>query len=184
MMQGFAVALDVAELVISILPFCSTQLGLQGLACLAATNKLLRSACVSTLHLDARCLLLDALDAAVAASPAAASNTGSAVAAGGATDRAMQAVAWLCSAVSDVITSADTAERLISTPAVSLASAVQLVAAGMRVSCKQLLTAANSMVAGVEVWVQAQQQLGIQTDIPAVAVAACCGSNWVSCTTR
>jgi hypothetical protein len=32
----------------------------------------------------------------------------------------------------------------------------------------------------VEVWVQAQQQLGIQTDIPAAAVAICCGSNWVS----
>jgi hypothetical protein len=41
----------------------------------------------------------------------------------------------------------------------------------VRVSYAQLLAAANSMVAGVEVWVQAQQQLGIQTDIPAAAVA-------------
>jgi hypothetical protein len=36
------------------------------------------------------------------------------------------------------------------------------------------------MVAGVEVWVEEQQQLGIQTDIPAAAVAICCGKEWVS----
>uniref|UniRef100_A0A383VCX7 Uncharacterized protein n=1 Tax=Tetradesmus obliquus TaxID=3088 RepID=A0A383VCX7_TETOB len=34
------------------------------------------------------------------------------------------------------------------------------------------------MLAGVEVWVQAQQQLGIRTDIPAVAVSICCGGDW------
>uniref|UniRef100_A0A383WDR5 Uncharacterized protein n=1 Tax=Tetradesmus obliquus TaxID=3088 RepID=A0A383WDR5_TETOB len=34
------------------------------------------------------------------------------------------------------------------------------------------------MVPGVEVWVQAQQQLGVQTDIPAAAVTICCGCNW------
>jgi hypothetical protein len=60
--------------------------------------------------------------------------------------------------------------------------AKQLVAAGMRITLAQLLDAANSMVAGVEVWVRAQQALGITTDIPAPAVAICCGNNnaWVS----
>jgi hypothetical protein len=37
--------------------------------------------------------------------------------------------------------------------------ALQLVAAGVRFSYAQLLAAANSMLAGVEVWVQAQQKL-------------------------
>jgi hypothetical protein len=36
------------------------------------------------------------------------------------------------------------------------------------------------MVAGVEVWVQAQQQLGITSDLPAAAVALCCRQDWVS----
>jgi hypothetical protein len=44
----------------------------------------------------------------------------------------------------------------------------------------QLLSAASSMVAGVEVWVEAQQQLGLASDIPAAAVAICCGQDWVS----
>jgi hypothetical protein len=44
----------------------------------------------------------------------------------------------------------------------------------------QLLAAAHSMVAGVEMWVQAQQQLDVHTDIPALAAAICCGENWVS----
>jgi hypothetical protein len=58
---------------------------------------------------------------------------------------------------------------------------VQLVAAGVRIRYAQLLTAANSMVPGVEVWVQAQQLLGVRTDIPDVAVAVCCASEMSSC---
>jgi hypothetical protein len=60
--------------------------------------------------------------------------------------------------------------------------AEQLFAAGMRITYAQLLAAADSMVEGVEVWVQAQQALGIDTDIPAIAVAVCCGDPdaWVS----
>jgi hypothetical protein len=69
---------------------------------------------------------------------------------------------------------------LIYLPSVDLSWAVQLVEAGVRISHSQLLHAASSMLAGVEVWVQAQQQLGVQTDIPAVAVAICCGDEWVS----
>jgi hypothetical protein len=66
-------------------------------------------------------------------------------------------------------------ERLLSLPDVTLQFAEQLVAAGMRITYAQLQDAANSMVAGVEVWVQAQQALGINSDISAVAVAICCG---------
>jgi hypothetical protein len=167
-------------MIISILPYCCTQLGPIGLACLAATSKQLRTACTSIMQLDARRLLLGALDAAGAAVGPAAS-TGSAPVASSAAYKSMQSVAWLLAAVTSLITAADVAERLVQTPSVSLACAVQLVAAGVRVSCKQLLAAANSTAPGVEVWVQAQEQLGVQTDIPAAAITICCGSNWVSC---
>jgi hypothetical protein len=75
---------------------------------------------------------------------------------------------------------ADVAEWLLNLPLVSRQVAEQLVGAGMRVTYAQLLASVNKMVAGVEVWVQAQQQLGIQTDIPAAAVAICCGKDLVS----
>jgi hypothetical protein len=71
-------------------------------------------------------------------------------------------------------------QRLLTLPAVPLDVAKQLVSGGLRISYAQLLAAANSMVAGVEGWVQAQQQLGIYTDIPSAAVAICCGEDWVS----
>jgi hypothetical protein len=67
---------------------------------------------------------------------------------------------------------------------VRLATAKQLVKAGVRITYAQLLAAANSMVAGVEVWVQAQRELGIQTDIPDLAVTVCCGDDWVSSGSR
>jgi hypothetical protein len=38
-------------------------------------------------------------------------------------------------------------------------------------------------VAGVEVWVQAQEQQGVVTDIPTTAVAICCGGELVSSST-
>jgi hypothetical protein len=167
------------EMLISIMPYCCTQLGPSGLACLAATSKQLKVACTTIVQLDARRLLLGALDAAGAAVDPATS-TGSASAASSAAYKAMQSVAWLLDAVPSVITAADIAEHLVHVPAVPVACAEQLVAAGVRISCKHLLAAANSMVPGVEVWVQAQQKLGVWTDIPATAVAICCGSNWVS----
>jgi hypothetical protein len=58
--------------------------------------------------------------------------------------------------------------------------AQQLVAADERVRFEPLLAAASSMVAGAEVWVQAQHEQGISTDIPAAAVAICCGHSLVS----
>jgi hypothetical protein len=71
-------------------------------------------------------------------------------------------------------------------PAVPQKAAVQLVTAGMRVAFAQLLSAADRMVKGVEVWVLAQQQLGVQTDIPEDAVDICRDNisvfkRWVSC---
>lgn len=36
----------------------------------------------------------------------------------------------------------------------------------MRVSCGQVVAAAKQLTAKVEVWLQAQQQLGVQTDTP------------------
>jgi hypothetical protein len=78
-------------------------------------------------------------------------------------------------------------------PAVQLDMAKVLVAghgkyAGMRISYAQLVAAASSMTAGVEVWVQAQQQLGVDSDIPSVAEDICSSSStshphyaWVSC---
>jgi hypothetical protein len=74
----------------------------------------------------------------------------------------------------------DVSERVFRLPSVTRAIAKKLVAAGVRISYAQLLAAAHSMVAGVEVWVWAQQQLGVHTDIPALAVAICCGKDWVS----
>jgi hypothetical protein len=71
-------------------------------------------------------------------------------------------------------------------PAVTEQAAVQLVKAGMRVSFAQLLRPAEHMVKGVEMWVRAQQQLGVQTDIPEDAVDICMSevsmfTRWVSC---
>jgi hypothetical protein len=95
-------------------------------------------------------------------------------------------------AVSSLLT-ADVLQRLVHIPHVPLQQAHQLVAAGVRISYAQLLAAASSMVAGVEVWVQAlellqrvefsilKKQLRILRDVPAEAVAICCGRNtWVS----
>jgi hypothetical protein len=67
-------------------------------------------------------------------------------------------------------------------PDISLDWAMELVAAGVRIAWEQLLAAANSMVAGVEVWVQTQQQHRVTGDIPLAAVTLCCrkARNWVS----
>jgi hypothetical protein len=95
----------------------------------------------------------------------------------------LQAAAWVLQAAP---AAAYTAEVLVRAPSVPLSIAKQVVSAGARVTFTALLAAASSMVAGVEVWVQAQQELGIRTDIPSAAEAICCSSirdiyiNWVS----
>jgi hypothetical protein len=75
---------------------------------------------------------------------------------------------------------ADVLRRLLLIPRVPLQQAQQLVAAGVRFRFKPLLAAASSMVAEVEVWVQAQHKLDVSTDVPDVAVAICCDDSWVS----
>jgi hypothetical protein len=93
-------------------------------------------------------------------------------------------VAWLAALLLRTVPAnrAAVTDRLLSLSDVPLKCAEQLVAAGMRITYAQLLDAANSMVAGVEVWVQAQQALAVDTDIPAVAVGVCCVHRdvWVS----
>jgi hypothetical protein len=81
-----------------------------------------------------------------------------------------QAAGWLAAVLlrARPATATAVAETMLRFPSVPLCTAkqwVDMVAAGMRVTYAQLLAAAHSMVAGVEVWVQAQQQQGIVTDI-------------------
>jgi hypothetical protein len=71
-------------------------------------------------------------------------------------------------------------DQLIRLPMVNIGVAKQLVKAGVRVSYSQLLAAANSMVAGVEVWVQVQHRQGIHTDIPKDVTDTFCGHFAVS----
>jgi hypothetical protein len=93
-------------------------------------------------------------------------------------------VSWLLqtspSAAAGALGDADVLQRLLHLPHVPLQQAQQLVAAGVRVAYAQLIAAARQMVAGVDVWVQDQQQPGIGSDLPAAAVAICCGQDWVS----
>jgi hypothetical protein len=98
-------------------------------------------------------------------------------------EQRLQAAAWVVQAAPGA---AYTVEVLLRAPSVPLNIAKQIVSAGTRVMYAPLLAAASSMVAGVEVWVQAQQELGIHTDVPPAAQAICCSSirdiytNWVS----
>jgi hypothetical protein len=87
------------------------------------------------------------------------------------------------------VLTADVLQRMVHIPHVPLQQARQLVVAGVHISYAQLLTAGSIMVAGVEAWVQALQelerfsydeQLGSLHDIPAEAVAICCARTWVS----
>jgi hypothetical protein len=97
--------------------------------------------------------------------------------------RLLLKVLWLLQTARGTAASAqaaDVLQRLLHIPRVPLQQAQQLVAAGVRVRFEPLLAAASSMVAGVEVWVQAQHEMGISTDIPAAAVAICCGHSLVS----
>jgi hypothetical protein len=146
-------------------PRLCTQLGLQGLACMGASSKRLVLDCKAAASTNAASLLEPILEAARR---------------GPLSDQHKQAAVWLAQQADNPTAAAGVAQQLLSLPSVPLDWALQLVAAGVRISYAQLLAAANSMLAGVEVWVQAQQQLDVQTDVPAAAVAICCGNEWVS----
>jgi hypothetical protein len=174
---------------VDLLPYLSSSLGLQGLACLAACSKRFQLECVDLAQHNAFQLLLNLLppvkktddlaETAAAAAAAAAQSLAPTAAA-----RRLKPLLWLLYVAPTVASSAMTdsavLHRLLMLPAVPLAAAQQVVAAGVRIPYAQLLAAANSMAAGVEVWVQAQHSLGIAADLPAAAVAICCGQDWVS----
>jgi hypothetical protein len=148
-------------------PQLCQQMGLQGMACLAASSRTVHDACRSALLRDPVSLLQPLL--ALRGGPQLLQQYG-------------QAVAWLVQQLAGAPkAAADVAAWLVYVPNVPLVWAEKLVAAGVRISWQQLLAAANSMVAGVEVWVQAQQQYNLKTDIPSVALALCCRKprNWV-----
>jgi hypothetical protein len=145
-------------------PVLCTELGLQGMARLATSSKSMKSTCSSLVSLGPASWLVFAMcihnDA-----------------------QRLKAAVWVLQAAPQA---AYTAEVLVRAPSVPLHIAKRIVSAGARVTFTSLLAAASSMVAGVEVWVQAQQELGIRTDIPSAAEAICCSSirdiyiNWVS----
>jgi hypothetical protein len=91
-----------------------------------------------------------------------------------------QAVQWLLLHTPEAAAAAGVADHALHVPAVPLHCANQLLTAGMTFTYAQLLHAAHSMVAGVEVWVQAQRELGLQTDIPQVAFDICNQVGWLS----
>jgi hypothetical protein len=156
-----------------------------------------------------------AATAQLAAAAAAAAAAKIAAGAEAAACKCMQLVLWITKilppcAVSSTLAEPDVLQRLMHIPHVPLEQAHQLVAAGVHVSYAQLLAAANSMVAGVEVWVEALQLVehtkkfgknslcvppitvtaGSVRDscslpgVPAEAIAICCGCahiwDWVS----
>jgi hypothetical protein len=179
---------------LDILPLCSAeQLGLQGLACLAASSKQLRTISLGSLPKDGS-MLLPALSAAARAKTAAAASREGAVArtaqarisasrAEQELQQRLQAFKWLLHQTPKAAAAAGVADRALQIPALPLQCAKQLLAAGMTITYAQLLHAADSMVAGLEVWVQAQHRLGLRTDIPTAAIEICCQGcrvSWLS----
>jgi hypothetical protein len=146
-------------------PVLCTELGLQGLARLATTSSGLRDACDSILRLCPAIWLASALD-------------------NHEDTQRWQAAVWVLQAAPAA--AVDGAEQLARSPLVPVDVVEEFVSGGTCVTYAQLLAASHDLVAGVEVWVQVQQQLGVQTDIPAVAEAICCSSissiyvHWVS----
>jgi hypothetical protein len=150
-----------------VLPYCSERLGLQGLACLAASSKQYNETALATTASDAAFLLKHAQlsETAAAAGTAAAPSHSVSLS----LEQHTQEVAWLLRAVPSATTAA--IEHLLRVPSVPISVAKQLVSAGVRMRFSQLTLAAEKMVQGVEVWVVAQRQLGVMTDIPGLAVA-------------
>jgi hypothetical protein len=146
-------------------PELCTELGLQGLARLATSSSGLRSACHSVLCLGPASWLAAAIDTHKDA-------------------QRWQAAVWVLQAAPAA--AVDGVEQIARAPAVPVSMATHFVSAGTCITYAQLVAAAHKLVAGVEVWVQVQQQLGAQSDLPAVAEAICCSSisdiyvHWVS----
>jgi hypothetical protein len=165
-------------------PLCIKQLGLQGLACLAACGKQLKRGCSDLLKTYATEALIGALEAAGAAKAAAASDVDS-TAEQNAVNSAINGLSWLLKQVpkdqhAELLAVAS--EHVVLYPAVAQWQAHQFCRLGVRIHHTQLIAAANSMVLGVEVWAQTQQEFEIRSDISPAAVAICCNNtnHWVS----
>jgi hypothetical protein len=120
-------------------------LDLQTLACFASCSSNFRTRCHATLGHDSLALLQPTVEAAKK---------------GQLHEQHQQGAVWLARHLQReraATTAAAVAQQLTSLPSVPLSWAVQLVAAGVRISYSQLLDAASRSLAGVEVWVQAQQ---------------------------
>jgi hypothetical protein len=147
-------------------PALCTHIGLQGLVCLSTCSKSLHDDVTAILCGDPLLFLDVSLDTARSSKQ----------------QHHYQAVAWIAALLlrTAPANAADVTERLLNFPEMPLVCAHQLVPAGMRITYAQLLAAADSMVAGAEVWVQAQQELGVITDIQPAALSICCGGDLVS----
>jgi hypothetical protein len=151
-----------------LLPFCSTQLGLQGLACLAASSRGFRTACHSIVQRQAASLVLDEFRTAEAVISTNRFGQTSIK------QRHVQGAVWALHLAPTAATAAGVAEQLICLPAVC---AKKLLDAGVRISYQQLLAAANNMVDGAELWVyfpHHYNQLQSNNDIPADVATICC----------
>uniref|UniRef100_A0A383VMT6 Uncharacterized protein n=1 Tax=Tetradesmus obliquus TaxID=3088 RepID=A0A383VMT6_TETOB len=73
---------------------------------------------------------------------------------------------------------AGAANSILWCPSIPLQHALHWVNSGVRIHYAELLDAASCAVPGVQVWVKAQHQLGIHTDIPEAARAVCLGKVW------
>jgi hypothetical protein len=185
--RPFAAVMDASKVhLLDVLPlFRGTRLDLQGLACLSTCSKQLKRICLAVMRSEAGRLITDALEAA-----AALTDQGDVLLALARDYPAMQqhiisrrgwqrqeCTVWRLLRVTPTSMTAAAAaslgQRLFSIPEVPLDKAKQLVAAGVRITYAQLLAAVDSAVAGLEVWVLAQQELGIETDIPAAAATIC-----------
>jgi hypothetical protein len=152
------------------LGYCSKQLGLAGLACLAASSRQLRQASLAAARSDAAFLLPDTIRAAATDAriykPAVRSEQQR-------LQKHMKAVAWLLQVEPTAAKTAATAQLLLHVPGLPLQIIEQLVEAGVCVSFEQICAAASSLVAGVERWVHAHLDLGVTANIPWIAVMVC-----------
>jgi hypothetical protein len=153
------------------------SLGLVGLATLSCCSQTLNTAVRNSVlgsAANATRLLSSTLDAILKGSDV---------------HREMSAAEWLLAAAPQPAAAAAAVaaqDRLASIPSVPLEWASKLIAAGARVSRQQLVAAARSRVAGVEVWVQAlrehvpQQQL--EQELTRRTISICIGGQLVSTT--
>lgn len=90
-------------------------------------------------------------------------------------DRHTESIAWLLrtASIPNGVMLQDSSSY-VNIPEVPLGICEMLVTAGVRISYKQLVSAARSLVQGVEAWVVAQEQLGVEPEEVPEAIAVLC----------